>query len=238
MVALVVATGCKADHPGFPIVGGGGGGGGTGTPPDSYIVDAPDGGAGTLSGRVCVASDARQLDVCDPTGAGGFTVMLGTATATTADNGDFSIDSQAGTDLVWVVTGTNMTTSLMPFGTVNLIPMLSTSTFNMVELGSGIEPVPGTGNVIAHTVHGGAPLANVVATDTDENVSPYYDSATSPTIWVQNSATGTGSFGDIFLPTLGVATTTVNLTPMGGSAVAIPNVPVAPDAITFITQAF
>ncbi len=238
MVALLLATGCKADHPGFPIIGGGGGGGGGGPQVDAYIADAPDGGSGTLSGRVCVASDARQLDVCDPTGAAGLTVKLGTATATTAANGGFSIDSQPGTDLVWVVTGTNMETSLMPFGATNQIPMLSTSTFSMVTLGSGIEVVPGTGGVIAHTVHGAAPLANVVATDTDENLAYYYDSATSPTIWVQNGATGTGPFGDVWLPNLGVATTTVNLTPMGGSAVAIPNVPVAPDALTFITQAF
>src|ERR1700690_806018 len=236
VVAVLLATGCKVDHPGFPPIGGGGGGGGGGGEADAYIADAPDGGAGTLNGRVCVASDARQLDVCDTTGADGFTVKLGTAPATTAANGDFSIASQLGTDLVWVVTGTNMTTSLMPFGAVNQIPMLSASTFNMVAGGSGVIVVAGTGGVIAHTVHGGAPLADVVATDTDENVGYYYDSATSSTQWVVNNATGTGSYGDVWLPNLGVATTTVNLTPMGGSATAIPNVPVAPDALTFITQ--
>src|SRR5437879_12702520 len=114
VVAFAAACGSKADDF-MTQPGGGGPGGGCGSgsaPYDSNptdgVVSSPDGG---ISGRVCLATDPRKLTGCATSGAGGFTVQLGSAAATTGADGKFTIASPSMTNLVWNVTGTTIVSS-------------------------------------------------------------------------------------------------------------------------------
>src|SRR6476660_1845280 len=93
LVAALAACGGD-DGTGFPIMPGGGGSGSS-SMPDASIGGDEDGGS-TLTGRVCLVSDARRPTTCAGSGADGLTVTVGGSTATTAADGSFSLTRPSG----------------------------------------------------------------------------------------------------------------------------------------------
>src|SRR5436853_6066762 len=94
-IALVLAVAACGGMDGFsdayPTRPGTGGVGGVvnGHPPDAR---PPADGEGGTPGKVCVISDLRRwTNGCATSGVAGLTVTMGTATAMTDDNGDFTI---------------------------------------------------------------------------------------------------------------------------------------------------
>src|SRR5438874_13798010 len=92
LACVLVVAACKSDTSTNPVAGGGDGG--NVDSPKPILVDAPpgigDGAPGTdggfpTNGRVCLASDPRQLvtavspTACAATGAGGLRVQLDAA---------------------------------------------------------------------------------------------------------------------------------------------------------------
>ncbi|MGE5181108.1 MAG: hypothetical protein ACM31C_03555 [Acidobacteriota bacterium] len=212
--------------------GGGGATGGNGGGQDA-AVDGNDGGQ--LAGRVCLAADPRDLVTCASTGAGGLTVTLGTAMATTADDGTFAITAPQGTGLVWHASGGAIATSVMPFGTVAQIPALATTTYDDLVNGNGILLASGQGSIFVRVLQAGAPLAGATATATP--ASPYethYDGATAAT-W---GTTATGAHGVAWIAGEATGAASVTVTPAGGSAQTIDAVPVEDGALTFVATEF
>jgi hypothetical protein len=229
LLVLVVGAGCKASTDKLPI-GGGGGGGGTGGGGGGGTVDSPPSGDAGVLGRVCLAADPRDLVGCAATGAGGFTVTLGTSTATTAADGTFSFATPQGSGLVWHVTGTNIVTSVMPLATVAEIPALTITTYQDLLGNTGVVLSAGQGSVLARVVHAGAPVADAVATSSPAaQYQTTYDGATAQA-W---GTTATEAHGTAFLAGITAGAVTVTVTPSGASPIAV-SAGVEDGALTFL----
>lgn len=231
VLGIGVGAACTSKPGDYPYGGGGGGGGGIGSGQhDAAVHDGLAGDAAATIERVCVAADPRQLASCATTGAGGLTVTLGARQATTASDGTFALDPPSGV-VTWHVTGAAIVPSVMPFVASRIIPALATTTFADLAASNGVLLSAGQGSVFVQVIHAGAPLAGAVATATPvPQYAPYYDGSTA-TAWNQNA---TGAHGVIWLAGVPVGTTNVAVTPAGGTAHAIPGIPVEDGAITYV----
>ncbi len=225
--ALLVAA-CKQPQDNLPVGVGGGTapGGGGGSHPDAP-GDTRD-GAG-IAGRVCLAADPRDLVTCATTGADGITVTLGSAMATTAVDGSFTIDALDGTGLVWHASSTAIATSVMAFGTVALIPALATTTYN--DLLTSVPLSPGEGSIFVRVLQNGTPLVGATATTSPAAQYPTHYETSSSLDWSGNA---TGAHGVAWIPGQPVGAASVSVTPSGGTATTF-TVSVEDSAITFAT---
>lgn len=233
LAAATAFTACSPASDKLPVTGGGGGGG-TGGHGSGVLDAAADAvGDGGTTGRVCLLADPRMLDSCASTGAGGLTVTLGSGSATTADDGTFSLVVTPSSDLVWQASGSAIMTSLVPYGPSTTIPALSTTTYEDLTTGNGVVPVAGEGDVFVQISEGGSALAGAkVSVSPPPAYAPYYDSSSSTT-WNQNF---TGMYGVAWVPGIGSGTATVTVTPPSGSGSAfMVSGPVGDQTLTFIT---
>lgn len=236
-LALVLFAACgQGDGALFPLSGGGGGvvGGGGGT--DANLVDSP-GTPGYLHGKVCVIADARDPLTCSTATAAGYLVTLDGNTATTGSDGAFQIAAPQGATPVWMVTGNDLATSLAKFSISTTIPVIKRDDFIQLENENGVVSTAGYGDVFIHVTHANANVAMVVAVATPTPLyAAQYDGTTSH-VW---QVTSTGSFGMVWLaqvPT-GVgafATVSTSLTPQGGTAKIVNDIPVGDGALTWVT---
>ena len=225
---LVLLAACRAGAgDGFPIVDAGG--------------DAGTGDGGVeLHGRVCLLTDLRRVGdatACAGTGARNLMVSLGTRTATTTDDGSFTIVAPLGGGLTWHVTGAQLVPSVMPFGADYTIPAISDLVYGELLSTNQVTLADQQGSIVVRVVSGLAPVAGVTATSTPaSNRLALYD-GNSATLWTENRAgTGPGGivwFADVPLAATGPTFATIALTPRGRSPV--PAVPVENQAITFVT---
>ena len=234
LVSLVLLAACKSEGDDFPIAPGG---------DDSVIspmidasVDAPrDGAPGSLiDGRVCVLIDPRNHTSCADSGAAGIGVMLGTSSAVTEEDGAFTIVAPPGSNLVWIVGGGGVATSVMAVGAAHLIPVIDVATQEDLLLDNGVITPADQGQVFVRSLRGGLPLAGVTATVTPPGAPPTfavrYDGLT-PIAWTE---TATGMFGVAWLPGVPAGTVSVTVTPSDGTPRTL-IVPVLGDANTFAT---
>jgi hypothetical protein len=237
VVLLGLLVGCSKFVDNRPIQGGGdddivtGGG-----HPDAAVADGNDAN-NTISGRVCLLTDSRDVGKCQPSGAGNLTVTLGTSPAAlTADNGDFTIATPTGSNLVWHVTGASLQTTVMPFNTILAIPALTQNGYIALAAANGHPVVAGQGAIFAQVVRAGAPLAQATAVSSDLNVvDPLYDNpGTTADSWTQTAVSGTGPLGMTWWPGMDVGTPTITVTPHLAASVAPVSVPVEADAITYV----
>jgi hypothetical protein len=257
LVVLVVLAGCQASgDDGFKPIGSGPsppGGDGSGTPPgDGGVVDSStgDGGAGgvTLTGRVCLLTDLRQigqLAKCASTGVGGLTVSFGvgpastagTRTTTTAANGAFTLNAQLGSGYLWHVTGpitgaNAIRPSVMRFGTTNVIPVMVKATYDALAEGNQIPFGDTDGSLVVHTVRRAAVVTGVVASSAVSTNPTLYDTANA-NVWVESD--GTGAFGISWLAGIntpvvgGVATVSLQ----DGAKLTSVSLPVEDSSITY-----
>lgn len=230
---LVLVVGC---HPSsendYPVAPGGAGvGGGLPAFVDASL-DGTDGGP-QLIGRVCLMTDPRDQTSCATSGAGGLVVTLGTSTATTADDGTFTIARPSGSNITWDVTGSTIVESLTPFSAQAVIPAMPLTVYGQLEGDNGVVPQAGQGAVMVRVLQGGAPVAGATVTSTPAGVyGAFYDGST-PATWTANA---TGAFGAAWLPAITTGTADVTVTPQGGTPVMLSLVPIKEAAITFLTE--
>lgn len=241
LVTLMAA--CGNDGSMLPVGGGGNDGGfgfpdGGGGTTDGRAIDAPSGtptpiDAGIFTGRVCLTSDARNLDACATTGADGFTVRLGTQTAVTAADGTFMIKADAAP--FYIVTGSTIVTSVKRVGDYE-IPALTRTLFSSMVSANlvGYPPNPGEGHLMAQLIHNGMPVAGASAEALPTATwNPFYN-GTSATAWTQ-SASGTNSTA--WIPSIDVGA--VDVTFHGaGDEVKQTGLSIQDGAITFTTVIF
>jgi len=246
---LAVTAACSDDGNMFPVGGGGNDGGfqlpdtgGGGGGADAATDGGPDATAALVdanifTGRVCLATDPRKLNTCATTGAGGLTVRLGSATATTSADGTFMIEGQSGGGLVWRVSGTNIVSSYKVVGDYE-IPAILRSTYNSMitnNLG-GLQPNPGEGAVMIQVVENGVGRNSAFASSSPTSTwAPFYDGTDNsmPTLWNQGA---TGANGTIWVPGLDVGSASVTVTYV--SDVTLGNLPGYDGGITFATAIF
>jgi hypothetical protein len=226
VASLVLLMGCGRDVEMYPVnPGGGGGTGGTGMPDAPITID----GSTTITGRVCLLSDARSPTACASSGADALTVTLGSSTATPSADGTFSIARPSGSGLVWRVSGTGIVGAAMEQASGMTIPAISTALYaDMTTTNMAINN-NGTGAIIAQLTHGGAAVANATALPSplpDGNV--YYDGI-SATEW---SLDVTGSYGVVWVP--GMTPGTAQLTINGSVQGTVTGIPVFADTVTFV----
>jgi len=197
---------------------------------DAAVLDGSD-AAATLAGRACVLTDLRDLTSCATTGAGGLTVMLGSQTATTADDGQFTLATPAGTLLVWHVSGTDVVPSVMPLGATPQIPVVTTTAYADALNSNSILLAQGQGSAFVRVVRGAAALTGATAVASPTPTYPaFYDGATSLT-WDQDA---TDAYGMVWIAGADAGSLTVTVTPPLATGVPI-TVPIEGDSITFVT---
>jgi hypothetical protein len=228
VIGLLALTAACGDDGMFPVGGGGNDGGFT--LPDGQRIDSSMSGVDALgdgnnaqvidanlfNGRVCLLTDVRDMDDCATTGAGGLTVRLGTATAVTTNDGSFSIAGQAGSGLVWRVTGPNIVSSFEVLADYQ-IPAITTSAFSAMKAGStpAVTEVPGEGSLMVYVSKNASPVSGEVATAAGTSSAfyfAYYDGATQAA-WEQDS---TGPEGAIWVPGIDVGTVSYDISGPGG----------------------
>ncbi len=230
VLAIALGCGCTSSRDDLPIVSWG-----NDQPPVTGPVAVGGGGtsAGTISGRVCLVTDPRELGGCQATGAGGLTVALGGARTTTAPDGSFSVPTPTGTNLAFTVSGPGVMTSSQPFSPNNTIPVVTQQLWDQVLGANGITLTAGTGSILASVVdRGGNPVTGATATSTPSPAfGPFFD-GTTPTAWTLD---GTGARGVVLFPgvTAGTAVLTFGDSSTGGET-TVGGVQVVDGGITFV----
>lgn len=229
---VILLAACQAkDGPDFPIGGGGGGGGGGGQGRVDAFVPLDASLGDVVTGQVCLLSDARQPNLCATTGVGGYTVTLDGHTALTRPDGSFLIDSPTSSNLMWSVTGADIVSSLMAYSAVHRIPVMKQTAYFDLANSNSVIAAPGFGDVLIHVTHAGTSAASVAATTTPiATYATLFDGST-PTTWTQ---VGTGAFGMVWVPGLAQGSVTATLTPQGGAATVVANIPVGDQTLTWV----
>jgi len=199
--------------------------------PDAPRADASGDAATTISGRVCVISDLRNLTSCTTADASGISVELSSGSATTIADGSFTIAAAVGSNLTWSVTGTGYVQTVMPLGTIHLLPLVPTVVYQQLLLDNGVIQVAGEGSVVARVVRNDAPAVGVTATVTPPSqYGPLYDGA-SGVIWDQDM---TAAAGVVWIPDVLQGAASLTLTAPSATPVTV-SVPTLDQAITFAT---
>jgi hypothetical protein len=246
MAAMLVAA-CGDDGSMLPV-GGGGNDGGFGFPDSTHVDSTVDDGqqqgdsgtptpidAALIMGRVCLANDPRNLDVCADTGAGGLTVRLGSETTTTGADGTFTIKAASGT---WRVTGANIVTSISVLSDYE-IPAILRTTYDAMRVAS-LDPDmidPGRGSVMVKVIRNGVGT-NLSATATSAPTASYfprYDSDASQTLWALDM---THAGGTIWIPGIVVGSAAITVSRPNSQPIMVAGLPIVDDAITFTTVIF
>jgi hypothetical protein len=251
-VLVMLLAACQASTNDYPTGPGGPGppvtvkpGGGSDAGVDG---DAGDGGVLVpVQARVCIVADLRTPTVCDTKkDASVVNVTLGTRQpdARPAKTGEFTIQAQLGNNLSWQVTGATFITTLMPYGTDNIIPVVPDQLYNDLLRSNGLSVDTVQGSVVVRVLSGGLPAPNVTATSTlistSSNTLPLYDEDNSPTDWRDIGPTEKAGIlwfaGADVNPAPGTITLgTITLKPAGGTAVSF-DVRIIAQAITFVTK--
>ncbi len=211
----------------FPVHPGGGGNGGIALA-DSGVEN--DGSSSSLNARVCLLADPRQPTVCGFSGAGELTVTLGSAMATTAPDGAFTIGKPASTSAVWNVSGTGMQTSVMSLSDGNSIPALSITTYSDMLNAMNAVASAQTGAIIAQLTKSGVAVSGATVVSTPAPDSLVYYDGPSVTEW---GVDATGPFGIVWISSLTAGTASL-LVDTGGTQTNVTGIPVTAGAITFV----
>lgn len=217
-LALVLGAsfGCVDDASDDYPVAPGGGGEQTGTSGGGETGDG-DGSTNMIQGRICRVTDLLAWSACAPanTGLGGMTVGLGGATATTNDDGTFSMPAQSGSLLSWSVSGPGLMTTNTPFSPSTTIPVIDAAVYESLLASHGIFAPDGTGAILGNVVRGGRPVGNIsVSTTPTSQFGPFYD--TMPSGFSINAS---GTRGVFWVPGLTFGGTNMNIRDLatGGS---------------------
>ena len=120
--------------------------------PEPGTQPSSGGRAARISGRVCVLADPQILDACSIKGAGGLSVNMGAATATTTADGSFTIEPDATTNIATTpisVTGAGVVASQTSVRGSNIVPVMTKDLFDQMALATGITTETDSGAIMA-----------------------------------------------------------------------------------------
>jgi hypothetical protein len=180
---------------------------------------------------VCLIADPRTPTSCASSGAGGFTVKLGTEMATTGADGSFSIAQVTGSGLVWRISGTGIEPTAMRKGATNTIPVISDTVYGEMVGAMSAVVTTETGAIIVQVTHGGVALSGAIATATPSPDSSIYYDGTSTTAWALDATHG---YGIIWISAIAAGTDSMSVD-NGTVQGTISSIPVFPGTVTFAT---
>jgi hypothetical protein len=123
----------------------------------------------------------------------------------------------------------------MAKGGANQIPAIPASLYGqMTTNASGVLVGSGQGGVIARILHAGAPAVGATVTS-PAAVSDLFFDTSDDTIWSANTVTGTGVFGDVWIPVAPDGPVTLAATPHQGTVATTGTATVFEGELTFIT---
>jgi hypothetical protein len=185
-----LAGACTDDSADYPI-----------RPQDDFQVTP---GGQPVIGRVCVASDLRDLVTCSDDAAGGLTVQLGTMEATTAADGTFAFPTPTERVSAFTVSGTGaggieVVPTTSPFAVNAFVPAIDADLWARTMTSNGILLDPGQGSILAAVTRDGQPISGISVTSQPVSAfGPFYD-ASSPVLW---GLGGTATRGMVLVPGL------------------------------------
>lgn len=234
IMTVVLLGGCpNGAGDDFGVVPGTGGPTGNGSGSVDAAIDSIDSIGSQIVARACLLTDPRDPTSCVTTGAANLTVKLGTATATTADDGGFTMAVPSGSNLVWSIAGTGIYPSLVPFTTSRVIPAITTERYATLLADNGVLVVDQTASVFARVVHDGSALADATATVAPIPLTAIFYDGTSATTWDQDK---TGAFGTVWVPQLDLASPTAKMVvTRDATATTLDGIPLRNQTITFVT---
>jgi hypothetical protein len=204
-------------------------------------VDAPAGSDGTLgdgpmlTARVCVLDDLRTPGVCKSVGAAGYTVTLGTSTATTADDGSFTIATPPGTNLVWRASGADIVSSVIRFSTSPTVPAITTQYYEDLKGSNGIIINSGEASIVLFVSGGSLALSGATATVNAPAIAgPSLHDTNARLNWPQGA---TGAAGIAWIPNVSPGTDVVTVAAPQQTSQMV-TLEVEDQAISFATVAF
>lgn len=239
VLGLVTISGCAGNSDGddYPMRPGGGGIGGGGGSGRDAGVDGPTGDGAQAIGRVCLISDLRFRTPCAGS-LGGATVRVqrGNVMITPNADGTFTLPPSSTVGDRWLVTGTGMVTSVVPFipnAKVEL-PLVAQTTWDALRTGSNIQPSPGSGALhILSLKLTGVTKPNVTVTADPAGLSVPFYAGGSANIWSNMPGAQAASI----VPNL-TADQPVDVIGDGGERSMLLQQPVAADSITYLNLNF
>jgi hypothetical protein len=237
VLGLVTISGCAGnsdgdDYPMRPGGGIGGGGGGGGGSADAG-VDGPTGDGAQAIGRVCLISDLRLPTSCAGSlGSSAVRVQRGSVMITPGADGKFTLPPSSTVGDRWLITGTNMVTSVVPFtpGAPVLLPLVAQTTWDLMRQSSDIPQLDGLGALhITSRRPNGLPKPNVAVTANPAGSSLPFYAGQDANAWGNTP----GTRGVAVVPNL-VADQAVDVVGEADVRATLLQQPVAADSITFL----
>lgn len=190
---IAACAGSAADDDEFPVLPGGGSTGAGSTGGGSS--------ASELVGRVCVATDLRDLSSCANTGAGGLTVRAGDATTVTAADGSYRIDKTPG-ELAVTVSGPGIVPTTSTAATGADLTAIDADVFARELMSNAVTLDDRTGSILGTVVRGETAATGVTMTTTPTGpFGPFFDAGD---VFGVDS---TGTRGVFFVPGLATGST-------------------------------
>lgn len=221
-----VFGGCTDDADDYPI-----------RPHDEFPVTP---GAQGVIGRVCVASDLRDLSTCSSEHAGGLAVQMGTLETTTAPDGTFTFPAPTDAATTFTVTSTagggiRVVPTTSAFSSTAIVPAIDADLFARMLSSNGILLDANHGSILASVTRDGEPVSGISATSQPVSAfGPFFD-ASSPVTW---GLGGTGTRGMIWIPglTAGMVDLSFNHV-LGGLETTVAGVTVRNGGVTILDTA-
>jgi len=226
-LALALAACEQPPREMYPVNPGGGGAVGSNSMPPDGAIDGNDGSTSTISGRVCIVSDARTA-TCGA-GIAGLVVTLGASTTTTMADGSFTIARPTGTSLIWRVSGPSIVSSAMQFSADTTIPAIDNTLYDQMLAATLANTQLGDGAIIARFTKANAAVVGATVLASPAPFSAIYYDDVSVTEWATDV---TGSYGVAWIPSI-APTASAQLTLQSGTSSTFTGIPVYADTITF-----
>jgi hypothetical protein len=185
-----------------------------------------------------VLADPQILDACSIKGAGGLSVNMGAATATTTADGSFTIEPDATTNIATTpisVTGAGVVASQTSVRGSNIVPVMTKDLFDQMALATGITTETDSGAIMAtvDTSDGLAARGITASANPAIAAGPFFDSTGGTSPWTLDA---TGARGVAFFPNVSTVGPT-NLTftdPTTAGETTVDGIQVVNGGITYV----
>lgn len=228
----LACAGCDSGDPDRTIIPGG---------PNVTIGTSPPITPTTVTGRICITEDLRDLEACIERTANDLVVTIDDVTAVPASDGEFRVvlPSDTSRDATILVTGPNIVPTAIPITLPVLdaiVPAIDAELFASILAANGVFLADNTGSILSTVQQRGIPLSGVTVTSTPISpFGPFFDAGT-PVIW---SLDGTGQRGVVLVPGLTAGTVDLSFEHIaGGLETQVAGVTVRNGGVTILDTSF
>jgi hypothetical protein len=210
---------------------------------DDYPIEPGGPGAGGTTGGGSTGGTTTPTTSCDPSNLAGMTVTLGNQTAITAADGTFSMTAPTEPGLSFEVTSNTpgatvksvapVTPAMLATGSI-VVPAVRSSTLETIAADNATTLDPASGQLFLNAASAnGTGVAEIEAAASQSTAQLLYED--TATTWDGQS---TGIHGAVWLTNATVGAVSMTLSKTGTNPLTVPNLPIEPGAVTFVTTDF